>query len=200
VTRRRRQRGYTAVEVLSAMTLFAIGAAGVISMQIVTVKGGEDARRFDTATNIANEWISRLQRDAMMWTTPNQYQPETTNLPTTAWLSAVDTCPEFCNPPIPGSGNEPGRSPAFDLFGRDLPNDATEQPHVYCVQYRLNWLVPPGTAPTFNPLALMRAEIRVIWARLESAPIGNCASIDLSNPNRYHYVHAVTALRRNATR
>jgi prepilin-type N-terminal cleavage/methylation domain-containing protein len=64
-------RGYTVVEIMSAMTLFAIGAAGVVGMQRVTVQGGYDARRFDTATNIAREWQHRLQRDSAYWTEPN---------------------------------------------------------------------------------------------------------------------------------
>ena len=46
-------RGYTAVEVLMAMTLFAIGAAGVISMQKVTMQGGEDARRTSSCRSVA---------------------------------------------------------------------------------------------------------------------------------------------------
>ena len=73
---RKGERGYTVVEVMSAMTLIAIGAAGVIGMQRVTIQGGMDARNFDVATNIAREWQSRLQRDAALnWTAPNALTP-----------------------------------------------------------------------------------------------------------------------------
>lgn len=199
-------RGYTAVEVLSAMTLFAIGAAGVIGMQKVTIQGGEDARRFDIANNIASEWLNRLQRDSMRWTKPNPYDPVNSNLDTeTAWIKDVATAGcngTYCNPTIPAATPE-GISPAFDIFGRDQASGTGE--HVYCVQYMLNWIAPPGTAPNFNPMALMRADVRVFWARLDRAPIGNCAAPPV-NPDSaaavgaYHFVYASTAIRENTLR
>lgn len=202
---RHRQRGYTAVEVLSAMTLFAIGAAGVIGMQRVTIQGGADAHRFDVAVNIANEWTSRLQRDSTRWTEPSAASPATINLSTnTKWVKDVASCSTaFCGPTLPASGSEAGMSPAFDSFGRDLPTGTTDA--MYCVQYRLQWIAPPGSAPNLNLTALMRAEVRVFWSRLEKPIIGDCTNPpedpDGTNAHKtYHFVYATTAIRENPDR
>jgi len=199
---RRHARGYTAVEVLSAMTLFAIGAAGVIGMQRVTVQGGEDARRFDMATNIANEWISRLQRDSAFWTEPNQNSLNTINIGNTKWLQFVGTCATtWCNPP--NAAVPAGMSGSFDTFGRDLPSTSTDA--TYCAQYRLEWVMPPGTAPQLKPTMLMRAEVRVFFSRLERAPVGDCnsptpAPDSVAGESAYHFVYATTAIRENPLR
>jgi prepilin-type N-terminal cleavage/methylation domain-containing protein len=203
VTRRARARGYTAVEVLMAMTLFAIGAAGVIGMQKVTMQGGEDARRVDMANNIANEWLGRLQRDSSLWTTPSSDQPTTINLFTnTKWLKQIGSCGLFCNPPMP-TGLAEGQSPAFDMFGRDLPAGTTDA--WYCVQYRLTWIADPGTAPALKLTSLMRAEVRVYWNRLEANPIGDCSTpppelIPTTTASPWHMIYAATAIRPNPRR
>ena len=201
-----RSRGFTAVEVLMAMTLFAVGAAGVIGMQRVTIQGGEDARRFDMATNIANEWIARLQKDASFWRTePDTTKPDTMGFNTTTWLKNIDACAnEFCTIPMPAGPTFEGLSPAFDIFGRDLPTGTTDA--YYCVQYRLTWIAPPGTAPYNRPLkpsSIMRAEVRVYWNRVEKDLIKNCASPPPEaiavNP-QYHMVYAATSLREGPPR
>ena len=199
-------RGYTSVEVLIAMTLLAIGAAGVIGMQRVTIQGGEDARRFDMATNIANEWITRLQKDAAFWRTqPDLTQLDTMGFNSTTWLKNIDGCAnKFCTIPMPAGAPE-GLSPAFDVFGRDLPSGITTEAY-FCVQYRLTWIASPGPSPYNRPLrpsALMRAEVRVYWNRLEKDPIGTCASppaetIPAVSP--FHTVYAATSLREGAPR
>jgi prepilin-type N-terminal cleavage/methylation domain-containing protein len=202
--RRARSRGYTAVEVLMAMTLFAIGAAGVIGMQRVTMQGGEDARRVDMATNIANEWLSRLQRDASFWTEPSSDKPTTINLvQNTQWLKQVGSCNQFCKIPMPTTPSPEGLSPAFDMFGRDLP-DGTKDAW-YCAQYRLTWIQDPGTAPSLKLTGLMRAEVRVYWSRLEANPIGDCSQppdeiIPTGTASPFHMVYGATAIRSNARR
>ena len=114
-----------------AMTLFAIGAAGVIGMQRATIQGGEDARRFDMATNIANEWIARLQRDATFWTQPNAQDPDLMNIGQTQWLSLIDTTGAggtFFTPPLPAA---PGAAWACARGTSDSRTDfaaATETP------------------------------------------------------------------------
>ncbi|MBS2011844.1 MAG: prepilin-type N-terminal cleavage/methylation domain-containing protein [Deltaproteobacteria bacterium] len=192
------QRGYTAVEVLSAMTLFAIGAAGVIGMQRVTIQGGTDARQFDMAVNIAHEWTNRLQRDSSYWTRPNAFDPQTTNLGTdTRWIKDVATCNvNFCTPPA--AAPEAGLSGSFDIFGRDLP--AASPDATYCAQYRLEWLIDPGPPPNMNPQALMRAEVRVFFSRTDRMPAGDCAGAaaiaDSALANeRLHFVYATTTIR-----
>ena len=214
------KRGYTAVEILSALTLFAIGAAGVIGMQKVTVQGGTDARRFDTATNLANEWVYRLQRDAAFWTAPNDIDRTGAGggkIDETHWLKDVTsaTCSgvNWCAPVAPTAAG--GDSSAFDILGHDaLKVTSGTGDHVFCAQYRLNWIANPrsGTGAVPCPVAateepcitgLIRAEVRVLWHRLERNPIGDCGSAALSadvasNPNDYHFVVSSSTIRQNS--
>jgi len=198
---KRSQRGYTIVEIMSAMTLFAIGAAGVVGMQRVTVQGGYDARRFDTATNIAREWQSRLQRDSSYWTEPNSIVTGNINLNRTLWLNDINTSPgAWKDPPLNPSGMPViGTSGAFDILGRDVTPGDPDQ--MYCVQYRLSWIANPGPAAPFRPTGVMKAEIRVFWSRLEKAPAlcGAANPAPDSGPaqNYYHYVYVTTAIREN---
>jgi prepilin-type N-terminal cleavage/methylation domain-containing protein len=152
---RSKSRGYTAVEVLIALLLFAIGAAGVIGMLKVTIQGGADARRFDIATNIANEWVGRLQRDATFWTLPNAANPtlgagsSPGEIGATKWLKDINSssCDAFansgayCTPggAIPTTAPVGGLSSAYDIVGRDLT--ASEEAF-FCAQYRLSWIEP----------------------------------------------------------
>lgn len=219
-----RARGYTAVEVLIAITLFAVGAAGVIGMLKVTIQGASDARRFDIATNIANEWISRLQRDSTFWNLPNSSNPtlglgsQPGELGTTQWLKDIlATCNgatnggKYCVPngAIP-SGTPNGLSSAFDIAGRDV---SSGEEHFFCAEYRMAWIAPPTntsacTTPSGSSIccpgpelcltALMRVDIRVYWKRQEYGSIPNCAAATPdATPNQYHFVYATTSIREN---
>lgn len=200
-----RRRGYTAVEILIAMTLFAIGAAGVVGMMKVTVQGGADARRFDIATSIAHQWTGRLQRDAMLWTLPNSTNTTSNLAANTRWLKDIATSgctgANFCMPAIPAA-SAAGLSPAFDITGRDMPTYAAgTSEHFFCVQYRLNWIADPGNTACSGAgepcsTALMRAEVRVFWRRAEYGFIPNCASVDLA-ADKWHFVYATTGIREN---
>ena len=196
------RRGYTVVEVMSAMTLFAIGAAGVISMQRVTIQGGDDARHFDVATGIAYEWQSRLQRDAMNWTEPNSLTSSSNRTTNTLWLASVTDPPAAWSVPAGGpSGALAGYSGAFDLLGNDI--DPASADHVFCVQYRLGWIAPEtGSSGNSTPSAIIRAEIRVFWSRLEYGPT-NCANTTVyenaATRQQNHFVFVTTAVRPNPT-
>ena len=211
-TTRKAERGYTAVEILAAMTLFAIGAAGVIGMQRVTIQGGQDARRLDIATNIAHEWVARLQRDSTNWTQPSSKNPNVTDVYTaTKWLTNVQSAscqaPNWCTPPAPIGAPE-GFAYAFDVFGRDRGPTSVDvvngQPdHHYCVQYRMWWGRPLGGGAPYNEQATIHADVRVIYSRQEQLPIGSCVNptINAITPNSvnyrevFHAVYASTVLR-----
>jgi prepilin-type N-terminal cleavage/methylation domain-containing protein len=170
-----RARGYTAVEVLMAMTVMAIGTAAVISMVRTSVQGNLDARKTDVANAIARTWVERLQRDAMQWTCPSP-ACATGNLDraklfagtgsasapaniTGKWFLPVDLMQSS------GSTNPETMSPGFDILGRDLPSslllpDTTNGSGwpgaTFCVNVRLTWLVTNE---------LVRADVRVLWPR-----------------------------------
>jgi prepilin-type N-terminal cleavage/methylation domain-containing protein len=186
-----RPRGYTAVEVLMAMTVMAIGASAVMSMQKASVQGNLDARKVDVANSIARTWVERLQRDSMQWTAPGPTTGPNSNLATAAVISNG----------ITGVGNwvfpdqyiaaTPPFSPAFDILGRDLAV-ADLGNAVFCANVRLTWL-------TTNELA--RADVRVLWPRgiTNSAPSGWCKSAlgNRPDPLVYHSIYVTTALRGN---
>jgi hypothetical protein len=156
------------------------------------------------ATNLANAWLARLQRDATLWTKPDAEDATTINLSGTTWLSQLDACKGvFCSPPMPAAADAQGQSPAFDMFGRDLPKDTTDA--WYCAQYRLTWIASPGTASPYKLTSLMRAEVRVYWNRLEANPIGDCSSpppeaIPTDKASTWHMVYAATSIRPNPRR
>jgi prepilin-type N-terminal cleavage/methylation domain-containing protein len=153
-------RGYTAIEVLMAMTVMAIGGAAVITMQKTSMTANLDARRADVANSIARTWVERLQRDSMGWTQPG---PEAAgnNIGNAPLLAAGIAAQGQWFLPTQESGITVPEtmSPGFDILGRDLPA-AQLATADFCVNVRLSWLtttlVPPGGD-------LIRADVRVIW-------------------------------------
>ncbi|HEY8091971.1 MAG TPA: prepilin-type N-terminal cleavage/methylation domain-containing protein, partial [Polyangiaceae bacterium] len=117
---RRAARGYTAVEVLMAMTVMTIGAAAVISMQKASVQGNLDARKTDVANSIARTWVERLQRDAMQWTLPNSANPAGNNIGNALLIGGNVTGTWFLPTQYMG-GTPETMSPGFDILGRDVP-------------------------------------------------------------------------------
>ncbi|AKU99419.1 hypothetical protein AKJ09_06083 [Labilithrix luteola] len=198
--RRARRDGYTAVEVLVAMTLFAIGAAGVIGMQKVSIQGNTDARRFDIATAIGNQWMGRLQRDAMTWTKPDSADPNSNLTTNTTWLRFASALPTplganvgWQQPPAPPN-NYFGQSYAFDVLGRELPEGSKDI--FFCVNYRLDFLDPVNN-PTTSPI---RAEVRVFWPRFEQGPPTDCsvATAGALTTQQAHFLYLTSIVRRNA--
>ncbi len=190
--RRRRPGGYTTIEVLIAMTVFSIGAAGIMGMQRATVQGNTDARRMDVANGIAREWMERLRRDGIFWTNTTSFA-NTTFLK--AALAASDwTIPIGCPTTAPGDG----LCAAFDVLGRDLETTAAPGA-AFCAQVRVITLVPDS---------LLRAEVRVYWPRQLGATTSfgasgfcsatNAAAPSAANANQiFHFVYAASAIRIN---
>jgi prepilin-type N-terminal cleavage/methylation domain-containing protein len=219
-------RGYTAVEVLVAMTLFGIGAAGVISMQAGAVKGDADARQMDVATQLTREWMERLRRDGQAWTLPSPSNAATTGagtLANTKFLSNVGK--GWVLPTLPATQPAEGISPAFDILGRDMsaaeaactqqsPLTAVPSCIVYCTNIRITAM------DTATPPQSLMAEVRLFWPRSMS-PIpqagpglptnwctGGPSIADPANATAYsggvaplnpyfHYVYAASVVREN---
>jgi prepilin-type N-terminal cleavage/methylation domain-containing protein len=202
---RSRAAGYTAVEVLMAMTVMAIGAAAVISMQRASMQGNMDARQTDIANAIARTWVERLQEDAMQWTLPSSSNPAGNNCSTAQIACNNVTSAWFLPTQYSAAGKNVVWSPGFDILGRD-DSDLTNA--FFCVNVRLTYLVNP--APPVEP-GLIRADVRVLWPRgLYGSPIGlgtspcNAATAKLEDPNGnaqqplYHAIYLTTTIKENA--
>ncbi len=189
-----------------AMTVMTIGAAAVMSMQKASVQGNSDARQADVAASIARTWVDRLQRDAMQWTLPNGSNPTLTNFANAKLLSSP-TYGAWSAPKWYMGGNPENMSFGFDVLGRDLPASLIGSQAVFCVSYRLQWLVPQSLAN--NEPGLIRADVRVLWPRAVATPppsnwcadgatATTAANPDPTLPFLYHALYLSTSLRENA--
>jgi prepilin-type N-terminal cleavage/methylation domain-containing protein len=202
----KQSRGYTAVEVLLAMTVLAIGAAGVMSMQTGAIQGNLDARKLDVANSIARDWLERLRRDATVWTLPGGPFPAVNNFPNATLISANAGAPTgaWFLPPIPGAYPAEGQSPAFDMLGRDLA--ATDLAiAVFCVNAKIDVVSydQGGAIPE-----LVRATVRVFWLKqlawsapppVFCAPGVDPVAIESAPATQgtFHIAFASTVIRRN---
>jgi len=156
------RRGYTMIEVMMALAILAVGASGVMALQRVTLIANSNARNVAMANQIAAAWADRLQADAVQWNNPQTGS----DLDETRWLNMVTTS-------APGTPTEwfvpastsPFGSAYADINGDDIYGAATD-PAAYCTHVRLTQLYP----------TMIRAEIRVFWARNER--VIDCSASD----------------------
>lgn len=194
-------RAVTVIEVMMALSMFAIGASGIIAMQKITIVANRDAKNLETASEIARAWLERLRADAVVWNHPSSLDANP-DLADTTWLNGK------VNVPQSAAWFRPTNTAAkiygmHDALGRDQPSEnppGGQGP--YCVNLRLSWLRVNQS---------MRAEVRVYWLREgvshsgTTQPVANplCGG-DPNNPplvqnltEVYHFVHMVTEIRRN---
>ncbi len=188
-----------------AMTVMTIGAAAVMSMQKASIQGNLDAHKADMASAIARMWVDRLQRDAMQWTLPNGDNPTLNNFPNALLLSSP-TYGQWGLPKWYMGASPETMSYAFDILGRDLPTADVTNNTVFCVNYRLQWLVPQ--ALPLEP-GLIRADVRVLWpVGIRNTPaVGWCNDTNaaVANPDQgsttgpvYHSLYLTTTIRQGA--
>jgi prepilin-type N-terminal cleavage/methylation domain-containing protein len=199
--RARASRGYTAIEVMLAMTVLLIGTAGVMSMQKSSIQANLDARKLDIANSIAHDWLERITTDAMGWTLPAMNVNGANNFVNTTWLqTGWNNQAVFFLPALPSSqATAEGKSPAFDILGRDL---ASASP-VFCVHVNIAQLAQDAQG---NP-NLLRATVLVFWPKQlvqsGAVPSNFCgsyfdvASAEAANPGTWHMVYASTGIRKN---
>lgn len=192
-----RNSGFTAIEVMLALTLLAIGTAGIIALEEASIDGNYDARRLDVANSVLRLWMERLRRDGSLWTLPNPENPLANNRAAAALLLAnVDADPTAATWHLPTAreADTVPLMPQFDLLGRDVLSSDTTTPIQFCVHTRLSWLVTED---------LIRAEVRVFWPRGTQA-MTDCTADPAAGwetlpatIDKYHFVYGVTAIRRN---
>jgi prepilin-type N-terminal cleavage/methylation domain-containing protein len=190
-------RGYTLVELLMAITVFAFGVSGVIAMQKVTLASNRHAKNLAIATRIAEGWADQLTADGSLWTV------DTAGASTrgkTTWLKLADPS-RIVDWFMPAFSSTLGFGPAFGALGQ--PRDPTTRPEqaAFCTHIRFGFLASETLPTTGN--GVIRAQIRVFYRReepgLASVPTGQICSIDDStfknNLSAFHVVYLTTAIR-----
>jgi prepilin-type N-terminal cleavage/methylation domain-containing protein len=148
---RRRQDGFTLVEVMVALLIFGIGLLGIMALHVVARKGNNDAQNVSAATEICEHWMERLRTESTMWQTG------------ASDLSSSET--PMLEPQAPGimtQGANTGWLPPPDnpLLNKTLEERTTVSGGSaipigeYCTQYRITTLIPGE---------VLRAEVRVTW-------------------------------------
>ena len=190
---------------MMAITVMAVGASAIMSMQKASVLGNFDARETDIANSIARTWVERLERDSMQWTLPSSANPTGNNFANARLLAGHVTGSWFLPTDYTGAAPEM-MSPGFDILGRDVPsaNLATAK---FCANVRLTWLVPQALP---SEPGLIRADVRVLWPRgLYNSPAGgfcvtsvattvNPDPIVLGQQPYYHAIYLTTTIRENS--
>jgi Tfp pilus assembly protein PilV len=202
--RRFGSRGYTVVEVIMAMSLFAVSSVGIVALQKVTTVSNMRAKNLSVANQIARTWVERLRSDASVWNYPSPTQITTvSDIGETVWLKNVATTGWFFPKTTAVTNGYVYDGAAFDAFGNGIPsNDVTAtEAAPFCTQLRLSWIYPNE---------LIRADIRVFWTRegnagpFDGKPLCS-ANTDITRfdlpdgdaLSRYHFVYVSTSVRKN---
>ena len=159
---KRRQRGYTVVELMMSLAVFATGVTGVIAMERATVSSNQEAKNVALANGIAQAWLSQLAADATLWTSAG-------NVTQTAWLTTITTANNVWQLPVYNVTLKFG--PQFDGFGAPVATGG-----FFCAQIRLTWLYGDKSAQQATGIAgngLIRTEVRVFWPRDATTVVAN---------------------------
>jgi type IV pilus assembly protein PilV len=205
--RRALSRAYTVVEVMMALSVFSIGATGVIAMQKATLVGNTRARDLATASAIASAWIERLRYDGLRWT---QQDTGLSTIGQTTYLNVVGN--DFPNiAGLEGQWFRPapsadawfaGVEPLADVRGQDT---STVAAGAFCTHLRITQVLPGA----------IRADVRVFWLRNHNTNVStNYAGTFNNGPlcpydpgyvtqmssdiagGRYHFVYMTSAILR----
>jgi len=189
--RRWRARGYTLVELMMALALFAIAVVGIIAMQKITITSNAHAKNMAMAQRIAQAWAGQLEMDATAWRSAFG----------AGWLNDANV---WQRPP-----HIPARSfgGAFDALGNPLADADVAQAR-FCTHVRMAWLYPSTMDVGGN--GMLRAEIRVFWLRDGAVPLDSdktmCSEAQTSTQavaiglatERYRFVYQTVGIRQHS--
>jgi prepilin-type N-terminal cleavage/methylation domain-containing protein len=186
-------RGYTVMEVMMSLAILGIGASGVVAVQKATLLANTSAKNLATANFIAESWMERLRVDALQWNDPAGV-PDL--LSDTQWLRLAQDVPVWVTPAtaLPFGAADADVTGADNFVTDPGPPFAAS---AFCTHLRLTQF-NTATLPSFRKL--IRAEVRVIWARV-GAPL-NCQTLNPDDTllrNDYGAVYLTSAVQQNTS-
>ena len=185
---RARERGYTLVELMMALALFAVAVVGIIAMQKITVVSNAHAKNIAMAQRIAQAWGGQLEMDGTAWRTAFG----------TGWLNINNVWER------PGYIAAREFGAAFDALGNPV-SDANLAQARFCTHVRMAPLFPDTSGN-----GVLRAEIRVFWLRDGEVPLDSTASMCAASQTplqaqaiglateRYRFVYQTVGIRQHS--
>lgn len=157
----RAQSGFTLIEIMVALTVFAIAVAGLLALLFSSVRANASAAEGAAATGIAERFLEEFRFRQSGWIGVLGLDVEAPDLDVTE--------NEWTQPPAWSPWND--NTQAFDQEG------GTARKRIYCVHYRVQAL-PPGTAPA--TATTMQVTVRVAYTAdgSESWPDCQPATVD----------------------
>ena len=148
--RTRAQRGFTMVELLMAMAIFAIGMLGLAALQVVSISQGTGGRLRGTAAFLAHSVLDRATSEGQVTAAERQANPNGLPNTTTGWafLGSAD-----------GAAKADGTVLVFDINGR--PIDAADK--VTPPVFTATWFSRVGTVNVGTRTALQEFVVNVTW-------------------------------------
>lgn len=188
--KRAKQRGYTIVELMMALSIFSIGVTGIVAMQSVTATTNGFAKNMSVATALARSWQERLAMDGTLWGGTGEWA-----ITQTTWLQQILT--QNNNWILPANDATTTFGPRADAKGQFVNVDTNA---VFCTHIRLTQLIDPAIRPGSG---LIRSEVRVFWPKDTDAwnnGAAYCAATadvdDIgADTNAFHFVYQTTAIR-----
>ncbi len=158
---RRRQAGFTLLEVMIALAIMTFGAVGLMSLQQASTRGNMNARMMSTGVEINRRWLERVRADALAWTNNRTAVDRQDTLYLNDAIAPVAGSDWYAPP------NSPRGFAGADWYGRDsnvddcdVAGDAACRPIRYCTHLRVEWIVTNSVA---------RVDARTFWYRAGSA-------------------------------
>ena len=187
VSGRHVRRGFSLIEVIIVIGVTTAGFLALLRLQIGAVQATATSRDLQSATNLGEHLSMTLRLEALQWTPSGKQwnDPSFTYLkkaPITvtagaasAWLVAYPAAAG-----TDGRVGPVGRDTTVDSgILQEIPATRNQQ---YCVHYRLTWVIPD---------LLLRADIRVMWAR-NHADFAKYAACPVGMETDFYNVNSVT--------
>jgi type IV pilus assembly protein PilV len=180
-------RGYTVIEVIMALAVLALGAAGVIAMQKATLISNTNARNLATANVVAQGWIERVRVDAQAWTEPGQIPGYG---PNTKWINTTNVGNGWF---VPIAQTSPGGAPQADVMGADV---GSSDPAAFCTNLKLDRFYS-GSPNLWALYRMIRVQVRVYWDKSgRTLDCGAALPTDYQL-GRYGFVYLVSGVLEN---
>lgn len=161
--------GYTLIEVMMALTVLAIGAGGIYSLQFIAITGNKDANDLTAAANLGRSWVDAIKSDAQQWTEFGPAPPS--NLGNSTLLAPLVAAG--------GAWANLDAAPFSTALTPQRTDGAQDASGTFCTEARARPPLPPivGVVPPVNGFEVT---VRVWWRKSEGA-IPDCAVSPANN-------------------